>query len=227
MFKSIIAALFLSLAITSPAWPSSPPSVDVNTATAEELAEALHGVGMAKARAIVEYRDENGSFEHIDELVNVRGIGLRTVDRNRDRIELPESTGGTVSTPRRDRTSLPGVGWGGFWFQSRKGGRGKREQAACHCPAFQRFRIQIGPSLSGACNPIVFRRPGIRNDIPKPEDPEPCSLSPILPFYRIGRRELKAWARVERSVCSSSPPSGTPWARREVRMPRRSAISRR
>lgn len=92
-FNSILAALFLSLAITQFGFAEQ-PSVDVNTATAEELAEALHGVGMAKARAIVEYRDENGAFAHIDELVNVRGIGLRTVDRNRDRIELPEAPAG-------------------------------------------------------------------------------------------------------------------------------------
>ena len=89
-FKSILAALFLSLAITQFGFAEQ-PAIDVNTATAEELAEALHGIGMAKARAIIEYREENGQFEHIDELVSVRGIGLRTVDRNRDRIELPES----------------------------------------------------------------------------------------------------------------------------------------
>ncbi len=90
MFQSIIAALLLSLAVVQTGLAEG-LSVDVNTATAEELAEVLHGVGMAKAQAIIEYRDENGEFEHIDELVNVRGIGLRTVDRNRDRIELPEA----------------------------------------------------------------------------------------------------------------------------------------
>ncbi len=93
MFKSIIAALFLSLAIAQSGLAAD-LSVDVNTASAEELADALHGVGVAKAQAIVEYRDENGEFEHIDELVNVRGIGLRTVDRNRERIELPEAPAG-------------------------------------------------------------------------------------------------------------------------------------
>lgn len=89
MFKSIIVALFLSLAIAQSGLAEE-MSIDVNNASAEELAEALQGVGMAKAQAIVAYRDENGDFEHIDELVNVRGIGLRTVDRNRDRIDLPE-----------------------------------------------------------------------------------------------------------------------------------------
>lgn len=92
-FKHIIAALMLSMAVAQFGFAEEGP-VDINTATAEELAEALHGVGMAKAQAIVEYREQNGEFAHIDELVNVRGIGLRTVDRNRDRVELPESPAG-------------------------------------------------------------------------------------------------------------------------------------
>ncbi|MBT8051908.1 MAG: helix-hairpin-helix domain-containing protein, partial [Gammaproteobacteria bacterium] len=38
--------------------------------------------------AIVAYREENGSFDHADELINVKGIGLRTVDQNRGMILL-------------------------------------------------------------------------------------------------------------------------------------------
>ncbi len=87
MTKNIIAALFLALSLTGLSFADMQP-VDLNTASVEQLAETLHGVGEAKAEAIVAYRDENGGFEHIDELVNVRGIGLRTVDRNRDRITI-------------------------------------------------------------------------------------------------------------------------------------------
>ncbi|MGY6630517.1 MAG: ComEA family DNA-binding protein [Wenzhouxiangella sp.] len=88
--KHLIAAIVFALSLTGLALAET-PSVDINTASAEQLAEALHNVGMAKAEAIVAYREENGPFEHIDELVNVRGIGLATVDRNRDRIELGAS----------------------------------------------------------------------------------------------------------------------------------------
>ena len=88
-FKTIIAAALLSLCLTGIAAADLQP-VDVNTASAEQLADALHGVGPSKAEAIIAYRQENGDFEHIDELVNVRGIGLSTVDRNRDRISLGE-----------------------------------------------------------------------------------------------------------------------------------------
>jgi competence protein ComEA len=87
MTKNIIAALFLALSLTGLSFADA-PIVDLNTASVEQLAEALHGVGESKAEAIVAYREENGGFEHIDELVNVRGIGLRTVDRNRDRLTL-------------------------------------------------------------------------------------------------------------------------------------------
>ena len=68
------------------AWAMQP--VNVNTASAEEISEALKGVGMTKAEAIVAYRDENGRFTHVDELVNVKGIGIRTVDINREYILL-------------------------------------------------------------------------------------------------------------------------------------------
>lgn len=88
-FKTIIAAALLSLCLTGLAVADLQP-VDVNTASAEQLADALHGVGPSKAEAIIAYRQENGDFEHIDELVNVRGIGLITVDRNRDSISLGE-----------------------------------------------------------------------------------------------------------------------------------------
>ena len=71
------------------AWALQP--VNVNSANAEEIAEALKGVGMTKAEAIVNYRHENGEFKHIDELVNVKGIGIRTVDINREYILLDNS----------------------------------------------------------------------------------------------------------------------------------------
>ncbi len=62
--------------------------VDINTASAEAIAESLTGVGMSKARAIVEYRNQNGAFKHADELVNIKGIGLKTVEKNLQNIQL-------------------------------------------------------------------------------------------------------------------------------------------
>ena len=71
------------------AWAMQP--VNVNTANAEEISEALKGIGISKAEAIVTYRNEHGEFKHIDELVNVKGIGVRTVDINREYILLDNS----------------------------------------------------------------------------------------------------------------------------------------
>ena len=84
---AILCSGLLSLAV----WAAE--GVDINRASAEEIAATLNGIGLSKAEAIVQYRDENGPFVHADELVNVKGIGLKTVDRNRDRILLQGSDG--------------------------------------------------------------------------------------------------------------------------------------
>lgn len=63
-------------------------TVNINQASAEELAAALEGVGMSKAQAIIEYRDSNGSFERIDQLTEVKGIGAATLAKNEGRFSL-------------------------------------------------------------------------------------------------------------------------------------------
>ena len=65
--------------------------VNVNTAGPEQIAKGLDGIGLTKAEAIVAYREANGLFKHPDELVNVKGVGISTVDRNRDNILLGEA----------------------------------------------------------------------------------------------------------------------------------------
>ena len=62
--------------------------VDINSADASTLAASLNGVGIAKAQAIVEYRKANGDFKTIDDLSMVKGIGERTVLKNRHDISL-------------------------------------------------------------------------------------------------------------------------------------------
>lgn len=63
-------------------------TVNINTASAEELATLLKGIGLKKAQAIVDYREANGPFTHIDDLTNVKGIGEATVRNNAARILL-------------------------------------------------------------------------------------------------------------------------------------------
>ncbi len=62
--------------------------VNINTASAEDLAEHLQGVGPAKADAIVAYRAQFGAFESADELLEVKGIGPALLEQNRSRIVL-------------------------------------------------------------------------------------------------------------------------------------------
>lgn len=56
--------------------------VSINTASAEDLARAMNGVGLKKAQAIVSYREEYGPFKTIDDLKQVPGMGSALVERN-------------------------------------------------------------------------------------------------------------------------------------------------
>ena len=62
--------------------------VDINTASAEVLAETISGVGIKRAQAIVTHRQENGPFLTVDDLVDVSGVGQTTVDRSRDLLTI-------------------------------------------------------------------------------------------------------------------------------------------
>ena len=82
--------LFFALLLSVPAVVLADP-VDINSADAETLAGSIDGVGTQKAIAIIEYREANGPFSSVEDLANVQGIGMKTIDRNRDRL--------TVTTP--------------------------------------------------------------------------------------------------------------------------------
>lgn len=62
--------------------------VNVNTADATTLAKALNGIGPAKAKAIVSYREKNGPFKSVDQLALVEGITQKLIDKNRADIRL-------------------------------------------------------------------------------------------------------------------------------------------
>jgi competence protein ComEA len=83
VFVALLAGLIAPAAIGA--------TVDINTADARALDRVLVGVGPAKAEAIVEYRRKNGPFRSAEELVKVRGIGPKTVEKNRARIRVDAS----------------------------------------------------------------------------------------------------------------------------------------
>ncbi|WP_169307038.1 ComEA family DNA-binding protein [Ferrimonas sediminicola] len=68
--------------------PASQSQVNINTATAEQLASRMKGVGLSKAKAIVAYREENGPFTELAQLTQVKGIGEKTLERNAGRLQL-------------------------------------------------------------------------------------------------------------------------------------------
>ena len=81
-----VAFLFATLSVAE-------SQVNVNTADAETIAKTLNGVGLAKAQAIVEFREANGRFNDAHELTRVKGIGEATVRRNEGRIVVSEGAG--------------------------------------------------------------------------------------------------------------------------------------
>ena len=89
--KKIIIALFAMFLMTFAGFAAA--VVDLNSATAAEV-DALKGVGAAKAKAIIDYRDKNGPFKSVDELAKVKGFGAKTVDKLR-----PELTVGGAAAP--------------------------------------------------------------------------------------------------------------------------------
>lgn len=82
----------VTFAETSPESPAAElmtaGPVNLNTASVQELAAKLNGIGEKKAQAIVAYRETNGPFSNPDQLLQVGGIGQATLDRNRDVIRL-------------------------------------------------------------------------------------------------------------------------------------------
>jgi competence protein ComEA len=59
--------------------PSSTELIDINTATAEQL-DTLPGIGPTTAQKIINYRETNGPFATIEDIMNVSGIGPATFD---------------------------------------------------------------------------------------------------------------------------------------------------
>ena len=83
--KVVIATLFaLAVALANAA------PVNINTAGVQPLAENINGVGPKKAEAIVAYRKANGPFKSVEELTNVKGIGVKLIEKNKADLYLSD-----------------------------------------------------------------------------------------------------------------------------------------
>jgi competence protein ComEA len=89
--------LALAVLTSAPTFAAEPPAVDLNSASVAELNE-INGIGTSKAQAIVDYREKNGPFHTVDDLLNVKGIGDKLLARIRP--QLTVSAAGKAPPPK-------------------------------------------------------------------------------------------------------------------------------
>ena len=102
---TLFSSLLLTLALAGAAIAGE--SVNINTADAATIDRVLVNVGPAKAQAIVDYRKANGAFRSPEQLALVKGIGLKTVERNRDLIEVRAGAAPTGRKPATTAAAKP------------------------------------------------------------------------------------------------------------------------
>ena len=99
----VLKSLVLSALLATSAFAAG-ERVNINTADAATLDRVLVGIGPSKAEAIVIYRKANGAFRSADQLASVKGIGLATIEKNRDRIVV---SGAAAPAPARKGAAKP------------------------------------------------------------------------------------------------------------------------
>ena len=87
--KFVSLFLIVTLGTLSAAAGEKVTKVDLNTASIEELVE-LPRIGPKVAARVIKYREQNGGFQDVDELLHVRGIGEKTMDKLRDLVTVGE-----------------------------------------------------------------------------------------------------------------------------------------
>ena len=103
-FKHLIPTL-AAMVLLAPVVHGEP--VNINTADATALAKALSGVGPAKAKAIVSYRDKNGPFKSVDQLAMVEGITQKLIEKNRADIKLGADKAGPAAPAPSAKPAKP------------------------------------------------------------------------------------------------------------------------
>lgn len=103
--SKILAVTFLAL-ISSSVFAAQ--LVNINKADAATIAENLNGIGDAKAKAIVAYRVLHGDFRSQDDLIKVKGIGSKLVERNRDLISFVKGSSSSDGVPKLTESQAVG-----------------------------------------------------------------------------------------------------------------------
>ena len=103
LFVTLLAWSAAAAALPQASKPSSAPAtvVNINSATAEQL-DALPGVGAKLAARIIEYRQKNGGFKKLEDLMNVQGIGEKNFLKLKPLITLGPARS-TAPSPQEPR----------------------------------------------------------------------------------------------------------------------------
>jgi competence protein ComEA len=102
-FFIVILFAFISLTV------SAAEPVNVNTASAEEIAAVIKGIGPKKAEAIVTYRQQHGPFQTVDDLKKVPGVGDKIVESNRANLTVGEKSETVPGAQLPSKPSMPSV----------------------------------------------------------------------------------------------------------------------
>lgn len=86
MFTKGLGAAIVAAMLLAPNAIAGP--VNVNAADAKTLARELQGIGMAKAEAIISYREKNGPFKSADDLAKVKGVGKKLIEQNKSNLKF-------------------------------------------------------------------------------------------------------------------------------------------
>lgn len=86
---AVVMVLLIGLVSVSSVNAAEVQKININTATAEELAQ-LKGIGPSHAAKIVAYREKNGPFKLPEDLMQVSGIGQKTFEANQEAIIVQE-----------------------------------------------------------------------------------------------------------------------------------------
>lgn len=94
LFIKFVVIFFVSLMTTIHA-----ETININTADSALITQELKGIGPVKAEAIVDYRNKNGAFKELNDLLNIMGIGTKTLEQIKDQI-IFEDPSKTLTNPK-------------------------------------------------------------------------------------------------------------------------------